>query len=128
MAAELFKHIELQKSTWSDKEGMEKMKAFLASNEPVNNQILLRSIFEDLKKIVQYYKDNDLDKVLFAKPYIPRTKAIFQTLAMLSSKHQVKIVDPKLFDRIKQLIDTKQVKYANTNGLYKFMLSELQIS
>jgi hypothetical protein len=127
MTAELFKHIELQKSTWSDKEGMEKMKAFLTSNDPVNNQILLRSIFGDLKKIAQYYKDNDMDKIMFSKPYIPRTKAIFQTLAMLSSKHQVKIVDPILFDRVKQLIDTKHVKYANTNALYKFMLNELQI-
>ena len=46
---------------------------------------------------------------------------------LLSSKHQVTIVDPVLFGRIKELIDTKQVRYGNTNALVKFMLTELGI-
>ena len=127
MAAEIFKHIELQKQNWHDKEGMEKMKSFLSADDAVNNQIMIRSIFADLKKIVQYYREHDMDKTMFAKLYIPRTKAIFQTLAMLASNNQVTIDDDLLFGRIKKLIDDNTVKYASTNGLYKFMLNELNI-
>jgi hypothetical protein len=128
MTADLFKHIELQRSSWADKEGMEKMKSFLTSEDAVTNEIMMRSIFGDLKKIVQYYKDTDADKIMFSKQHIPRTKAIFQTLAMLAYNHQVTIYDPSLFANIKKVIDDNKVKYASTNGLYKYMLSELNIA
>lgn len=128
MAAEIFKHVELKKTTWSDKEGLEKMKAFINANDVVSNQIMLQSIFTDLKKIIQYYKDNDMDKLMFSKPYLPRTKAIFQTLAMLASNYQVNINDSTLFSKIKKLIDDNTVKYASTNGLYKYMLNDLKLT